>query len=58
MFKFGGEWQQTIFFQNFLEGGKWQRGKMTKGENDKGGKMADGITVIKQITKIFVYIIN
>ena len=38
MFKFGGgKWQRTeFFFRNFLEGG----------ENDKGGKMTEGITVI------------
>ena len=33
----GGKWQRTNFFsKNFLEGG----------ENDKGGKMTEGITVI------------
>ena len=39
MFKFGGgKWQRTKFFsKNFLEGG----------ENDKGGKMTEGITVFQ-----------
>ena len=32
----GGKWQRTkFFFKKFLEGG----------ENDKGGKMTEGITV-------------
>ena len=46
MFKFGGgKWQRTkFFFKKILEGGKWQRG-----ENDKGGKMTEGITVIDYI---------
>ena len=36
----GGKWQRTeFFFKNFLEGG----------ENDKGGKMTEGITVINYL---------
>ena len=27
----GGKWQRTKFFKFFLEGEKWQRGKMTEG---------------------------